>query len=56
MKICIDYYTYKLNTKANLLKEYVNIAHNTKKQSTYFKMLFLFVNIIVLFLFYLLLK
>ena len=33
MNISINYYTYKMNIKTNLLDEYVNFADNTKKKT-----------------------
>ena len=31
------HYTYKMNIKINLLEDYVNFVHLTKKQNEYFK-------------------
>ena len=57
MKISIKYYAKKMNIKANLLEEYVNFVHITKKQNRYFRILIiLFVIIMSLFLFFVLFK
>ena len=46
-----------MNIKTNLLEEYVNTVDTTKKQNKYFKIIiFLIVNVITLFLFFLLFK
>ena len=51
MKISIIYYTYKMNSKTNLLEEYINFVDNTKQQNKYFK-IFLFLIVIIVFLFF----
>ena len=43
-----------MNIKTNLLEEYVNFVDNTKKQNRYFKIIFLIVVILCLFLFFVL--
>ena len=46
-----------MNIKTNLLEEYVNFVDKTKKQNKHFKILIiLFVNILCLFLFFVLFK
>ena len=45
-----------MNSKTNLLKEYVNFVDNTKKQNKYFKIIIILIVIIMfLFLFFVLL-
>ena len=46
-----------MDTKTNLLEDYVNFVDNTKNQNKYFKIvIFLFVVFLCLFLFFLLFK
>ena len=40
--------TYKMNSKTNLLEDYVNFVDNTKKQNKYFK---ISITLIVIFMF-----
>ena len=56
MKISTIFYTNKMNIKTNLLEEYVNFVESTKKQSKYFKMIFLFAIILTSFSFFVLFK
>ena len=57
MKMSIIYYTYEMNNKTNLLKEYVNFVDTKRKRNKYFKIpIILFVVILCLFLFFVLYK
>ena len=52
-----NYIAYKKNIKTNLLEQYVNFVHVTKKQNKYFELIIiLFMVNLCLFLFFLLYK
>ena len=52
-----QYYYYKMNTKTNLLEDYIDLVDSTKEQNTYIKrIIILFTLIVSLFLFYLPIK